>query len=217
MKLPFNVESEETDRLVALSDGVIAIAITLLVLEISVPELPAEATVAAFSLLVSEQWHEFFGFVLSFWVIGLYWILHRRIFVHIERHERGVLYLNLLFLLMVAFIPFASSVFATYPGQFGVIFISAMLALTGISLSLLWGYASREELFEKGLMSRAVQIQSLRFLASPLVFLLSIVVALFSPTLAMVTWLLLIPINATLQSRLAESLEENAREPTVKA
>lgn len=213
MGLPFRRESDETDRMLALSDGVIAIVITLLVLEITVPEVPAGSPISVLPSLILEQWHEFFGFVLSFLVIGSYWVNHRRIFVHIEKHDRGILWLNLLFLLMVAFIPFASSVFATYPDQFGIMFLSGTLALSGFSLALLWSYASRKELVEDGLASRAVEIQAARFLASPLVFVLSILAAAVVPLFGILTWLLLVPINAVLQSRLVENLGDGDREP----
>ncbi|MFC7229321.1 TMEM175 family protein [Salinirubellus salinus] len=217
MALPFRRESSETDRMLALSDGVIAIAITLLVLEITVPEIPAGSPLSVLPDLVFAQWHEFFGFVLSFLVIGSYWVNHRRIFIHIERHDAGIVWLNLLFLLMVAFIPFASSVFATYPDQFGIMFLSGTLTLTGLTLALLWSYASRRELLEEGLGSRAVEIQAARFLASPFVFVLSILVTAFDPGLGILTWLLLIPINGVLQSRLAENLEESDGESEVEA
>ncbi|WP_158057166.1 TMEM175 family protein [Halorussus halophilus] len=212
MAVPFRRESEETDRLPALSDGVIAIAITLLVLDITVPAIPEGVPVSSLPNHVFEQWHEFLGFVLSFLVIGMYWILHRRIFVHFEKHDRGVLWLNLLFLLMVAFVPFATSMFTTYPNQFGVMVYSGVLALTGFTLFVLWLYASWKNLVEEGLASRTVRIQSARFLSSPLVFVLSIVVAVFDFELAILTWLLLIPVNALLQSRLVRSVEESLQD-----
>ncbi|MCO8242460.1 TMEM175 family protein [Haladaptatus sp. AB643] len=211
MSFPFRRESDETDRLLALSDGVIAIAITLLVLEITVPVIPAGASESELPIRVLEQWNEFFGFVLSFSVIGLYWVLHRRVFVHVERHTKGIVWLNLLFLLMVAFVPYATSMFSTYPGRFGVMFLAGVLALTGFSLAALWLYASRSELIEEGITSRTVGIQAARFLASPLVFVASILVAAFDSTVAIFLWVLLIPINAALQSRLIESVEVSGR------
>ena len=206
-------ETEETDRLLALSDGVIAIAITLLVLEITVPEIPPGVSAEVLRTLVAEQWNEFVGYVLSFLVIGLYWTLHRRIFVFIEAHDRGILWLNLLFLLFVAFVPYGTSVFSTYPTRLGVSVLAAVLALTGLSLALLWMYASRNRLLQEGLTSRVVTIQATRYLVSPLVFLLSIVVAAFDSTVAVLTWGLLLPINAILNSRLVESLEAGTELP----
>jgi uncharacterized membrane protein len=207
MAIPLRRVSEETDRLLALSDGVIAIVITLLVLEITVPTVPPGSPVSVATERILEQWPEFFGFVLSFAVIGLYWVLHRRTFIYIEKHGRGVVFFNLVFLLMVAFIPYATSVFTTYPGQLGITFIAGSLALTGYSLAFLWIYASRKRLVAEGLTSSTLQIQAARFLASPIVFTASIVVAVFSPTLAILTWFLLIPINGALNSRIAESIE----------
>ncbi|MFC7044721.1 TMEM175 family protein [Halobacteriaceae archaeon GCM10025711] len=213
MALPFRRDTEETDRLLALSDGVIAIAITLLVLEITVPDAPAgSSAVEVLPELVFEQWHEFFGYVLSFLVIGSYWVLHRHIFVHIESHDKVVLWLNMLFLLLVAFVPYATGVFSTYPNRFGVAFYAGVLALTGFSLAVLWVYASRNQLVEAGLTSRAVEIEAARFLASPFVFVVSMVVAAFTPTGAILTWLLLIPVNAAFESRLVESLAEPLQE-----
>ena len=209
----FRRDADETDRLIALSDGVIAIAITLLVLEITVPTVPAGSSLSILPELILKQWDEFVGYVLSFLVIGLYWVLHRHIFIHIEQHDRGLLWLNLLFLLMVAFVPYGTSLFTTYPNQFGISVYAGVLALTGFSLALLWGYASRKELVEEGLTSRVALIQEARFLASPLVFLLSIGVAAVDPTLAVLTWVLLIPINAVLQSRLVDSLERTSQQP----
>ena len=207
MERSYQRESDETDRLVTLSDGVIAIAITLLVLEITVPEVPAGGSTADLPRLILEQWPDFLAYVLSFLVIGLYWSLHRRTFIHISRHDRGLVWLNLLFLLMVAFIPYGTSLFSRSPGRCGVMFYAGVLALTGLSLAVLWAYASQQDLIEAGLGSRTVLLQSARFLVSPLVFLLSIGVAVVDPTLAILTWVLLLPLNAVFQSRIVESLE----------
>jgi len=208
MARPIRRPAAETDRVLALSDGVIAIVITLLVLDLTVPSVPRDQQLALLPGAIARQWPEFLGFVLSFFVVGFYWVLHRRTFVYIERHDRGVVYLNLCFLLLVAFVPYATSLFTTYPGRFGTPFLSVVLALTGLSLAALWIYADRSEVLEAGLRSRTVQIQAARFLASPAVFVLAAVVGWFVPVAGMLTWFLLVPINAALQSRLADSLED---------
>ena len=207
MSRPYRRESDETDRLLALSDGVIAIAITLLALEIAVPVLVPGAPASRLPALVLEEWQAFLAYGLAFLVIGLYWTLHRRVFVHIDRHDHGLIWLNIVFLLWVAFVPYATNLFSTYPGRFGVMFFAGVLAATGLSLTLVWGYASRRSLIEAGLASRTVQLQALRFLASPVVFLVSIPVAAVDPVWGMLTWSLLLPINAAFQTRLVRSLE----------
>jgi len=201
-------ETDETDRLLALSDGVIAIVITLLVLDLTVPSVPRHEQLALLSAAIASQWPEFLGFVLSFLVVGFYWVLHRRMFVHIERHDRGVVYLNLCFLLLVAFVPYATSIFTAYPGRFGTPFLSVVLALTGCSLAALWIYADRRAVLDAGLRSRTVQIQAARFLASPVVFALAAVVGRYLPVAGMAAWFLLLPINGALQTRLVASLAE---------
>lgn len=206
MSRDYRHESAETDRLIALSDGVIAIAITLLALEIAVPVLAPGAPGSRLPTLVADEWQSFFAYALAFLVIGLYWTLHRRVFIHIDRHDRGLVWLNILFLLWVAFVPYATRLFSTYPGRFGVMFFAAVLAATGLSLSLLWGYASRRSLIEAGLTSRTVQLQALRFLASPVVFVVSIPVAAVDPLWGILTWFLLLPLNGAFQTRLVESL-----------
>ncbi|WP_327050816.1 TMEM175 family protein [Halomicrococcus gelatinilyticus] len=200
-------ESAETGRLIALSDGVFAIVITLLVLEITVPTLPPGASTSDLPSLVVEQWQEFFGYVLSFLVIGLYWILHRRVFAYVDRHDRPLLWLNLLFLLVVGFLPYATAMFSTYPGRFGVMFYAGAQALTGFVLATTWAYAARKDLVAEGLTSRLVGIQAARFVASPLVFLLSMGVALADPLLAIATWVLLVPVTAFFETRTTAEIE----------
>ena len=212
MPLPFRVEAQETARLPALSDGVVAIAITLLAFDLPVPALPPDADLSTLAAALGAVWQDLFGYALSFLVIGLYWVLHRRVFLHLDRHDRGVVWLNLCFLLLVAFVPYATTVFARYPSGAGVTFYALVLALTGLTLTALWVYASGRALLEEGLSSRVVGIQAARFVASPLVFLASAVLATVSPTWAIASWLLLVPINGVLQSRLAETLETTAVE-----
>lgn len=200
-------ESNETGRLPALSDGVIAIAITLLVLDITVPDLPPGASESAIVAAVLAQGSQFVGYVLSFLTIGLYWTLHRRAFTYIDRHDRGIVWLNLLFLLLVSFVPFATSVFSTVETQVAVAFYAAVLALTGLALAILWMYAGRRRLVNEGLGSRAVVVDAARYLATPAVFALSAAVATVDTRLAIASWLLLLPINGVLQSRLSEAFE----------
>ncbi|MFC7068598.1 TMEM175 family protein [Halobaculum lipolyticum] len=200
-------ESTETGRLPALSDGVIAIVITLLVLDITVPDLPPGASEAAIVAAVLAQGSQFVGYVLSFLTIGLYWTLHRRAFTYIDRHDRGVVWLNLLFLLLVSFVPFATSVFSTVETQLAVAFYAVVLAATGLALAILWMYAGRRQLVSEGLGSRVVVIDAARYLATPAVFALSAAVATVDTRWAIASWLLLLPINGFLQSRLSEAFE----------
>ena len=98
----------KTNRLEAFSDGVFAVAITLLILEINVPE--GENLWHQ----LKEEWPSFASFFVSFWVIGIIWVNHHGLLDHLKRTDRGVLYLNLLVLMTVVFIPFSTALMADH-------------------------------------------------------------------------------------------------------
>ena len=130
-----------TNRLEAFSDVVFAVAITLLVLEIDVPggeNLWHE---------LKEQWPSFAAFAVSFWVIGIIWVNHHGVIDHLRRADRGVLYLNLLVLMTVVFIPFSTELFAVHLKSgadekvAALVYSSSFLAM-GVSFGLLWTYVT---------------------------------------------------------------------------
>ena len=96
------------NRLEAFSDGVFAVAITLLVLEINVP--------GGENLWhqLKEEWPSFASFFVSFWVIGIIWVNHHGLLDHLKRTDRPVLYINLLVLMTVVFIPFSTALMAEH-------------------------------------------------------------------------------------------------------
>ena len=131
-----------TARLEAFSDGVFAIAITLLVLEVPVPE--AESGRLAEALL--HQWPSYASYVVSFLIIGIIWVNHRAMFEQIRRIDRMVLFLNLLLLLCVAFVPFPTGLLADYihaghdQGVAALVYSGTMTAM-GFAFSSIWIYA----------------------------------------------------------------------------
>jgi uncharacterized membrane protein len=182
-------------RLINFSDAVIAIAITLLVLEIRLPELTRGLDGPTITGEVLSIWPKYLGYLVSFWVIGLYWMAHHRIFRLIDSYDRRLLTLNLAFLCTVAFMPFPTSVLFDYAGVFIVVLLYAgTLTLTGLSLVAIWLYATKEHrLVDPQLDERMIHNQTRSLLVGPGVFLLSIIVAIFNPDLAMYAWLLQIP------------------------
>jgi uncharacterized membrane protein len=182
-------------RLINFSDAVIAIAITLLVLEIRLPEITRGLDGPTITGEVLSIWPKYLGYLVSFWVIGLYWMAHHRIFRLIDSYDRRLLTLNLAFLCTVAFMPFPTSVLFDYAGVFIVVLLYAgTLTLTGLSLVAIWLYATKEHrLVDPQLDERMIHNQTRSLLVGPGVFLLSIIVAIFNPDLAMYAWLLQIP------------------------
>ena len=101
-----------THRIEAFSDGVFAIAITLLVLNLQVPEI---ATVSELASKLGALWPKLVSYVLSFMVVGIYWVAHHNTFHYIKRSDRNLLWLNILMMLFVVFIPFPAALLGQYP------------------------------------------------------------------------------------------------------
>ncbi len=132
----------ETARVEAFSDGVYAIAITLLILEIKIP-LPSAVPL---SLQLVRQWPSYVSFVISFAFIGVMWINHHRMFTHIKRSNNGLLIRNLILLFGVTAVPFPTAVLAAHLGQPGqrtaTLLFNATFIFISIFFNLLWRYAS---------------------------------------------------------------------------
>ncbi len=176
------------ERLVFFSDAVIAIAITLLAIEIHLPEVHSgtEIPAALFSL-----WPQYLGYVISFLVVGSFWYGHHRMFRLVVRYDDVVLWLNLVFLLCIAFIPFASSVLGEYSGEpSAVFFYSIVMIATGAAEMVLWVYVSYDHrLLDPELSDRRVTMGTLRNLTPPAVFILALPLIVVSPYLAMTAWI----------------------------
>lgn len=146
----------ETARVEAFSDGVFAIAITLLILEIRVPA-PGNVPL---SLLLRKQWASYVSFVLSFAFIGIMWINHHRLFTHIKRCDNTLLILNLLLLLGVTAVPFPTAVLAAHLGhrdqRVAAMLFHATYFVIAIFFNVLWRYAASPH---RGLLARDVDTE----------------------------------------------------------
>lgn len=121
------------ERTIFFSDAVFAIAITLLVIEIHVPHLPHGASPKAFGEALVELWPSFFAFALSFLVIGRFWIGHHNAFGQLDHYDPRLLWPNLLFLMAIAFMPFATAFLgANLGGLVPALFYNGMLIVTGL-------------------------------------------------------------------------------------
>jgi uncharacterized membrane protein len=137
------VEQTETSRVEAFSDGVFAIAITLLIIEVHVPGR-GHADSLGHELL--DLWPSYLGYLTSFLTIGVMWINHHHVFSLIDRVDRTMLLLNTLLLLMIAFVPFPTAVLAQFVETDGAraaaVLYGATLTLTAITFFVWWRYAS---------------------------------------------------------------------------
>jgi uncharacterized membrane protein len=143
--------SRDTGRLEAFSDGVFAISITLLVLEIRRPD---DYTNLLHGLLA--LWPSYLAYVVSFLFIGQVWANHHVMFDQIRAADRMVLLLNTLLLMVVAFLPFATSVIAGalddgHGQRTAVVFYGVAFAATALTFNAVWQYACRHRLLSNAL------------------------------------------------------------------
>jgi len=167
----------EFGRIVAFSDGVFAIAITLLVLGLGIPKGLAggELTDALF-----DQWDNLLAFAISFAVIGRFWVVHHRFFAEVDAFDGRLLGLNLLYLAWIVLIPFSSEVLGEYGGETPSVVLYSVNLAAVVLVGLWMGVDARR----RGLTSiddethRETRIRS-TYIAG--VFLLSVPLAFLAP------------------------------------
>ena len=178
----------ETDRVKAFTDGVFAIIITILVLEINVPPNLSEQSLAE---SLRETGPELSAWVISFLITGMYWVWHRDLFNQIRMVNRDVVWLNLLFLLPTALIPFAASVLGEYPDEpVGLHVYGAVLIAASMMRWILYAYVTRRpELLFAPLTDRHRRLGGLLATAPIVVYVLAMALATVAPTSSRVLYL----------------------------
>ena len=179
-----------TDRLEAFSDAIIAIAITLLVLEIHVPERHEEG--GSNSKLwheLGDLWPSYLGFVISFVVIGIMWANHHEIFRYIGRTSHGLITLNTIFLFCIALAPFPTALLAEYLRHDGektaTIVYQGWFLVTAIAYNILWRYPRKAGLIAEDADPIAVAEITRRFNFGPPTYLIAFLAAFISPAISL--------------------------------
>ena len=179
----------QLERFSFFSDGVFAIAITLLIIEIKVPAIE-HATNEDLAHSLSEMSLKFIGFLISFAIVGHYWSVHHRIFGYLQKYNTTLLWLNLAFLCSVVLLPFSSGLIGEYSSDLHlyipyVVYV-ANVCLVGLMNCVLWLYISNpKKAFLTHTISNArIRLGLYRSLVIPLVFLLSLVVFFVSPVIS---------------------------------
>ncbi len=183
-----------TERISAFSDGVFSIAITLLVLNLRIPIVPSNVPDVPGKLLdqLRAQWPSLLSYLLSFVIVGIYWVAHHNMFHYIKRSDRPFLWINILLLMCVAFIPFPAGLLGQYSGQrISLITYASSLILTNLMLSLLWWYAtSNHRLVDQDIDPHFVRTVNRRNMTSPVVYLVSIGLSFLSPLASLIVFFL---------------------------
>ena len=170
-----------------LSDGVFAIAATLLVLELKIPESADHLPIAAALLHVIPS---LLAYALSFFVIALFWSAYHRAMSLISEVDRPIVYLNLVLLFLISLQPFPTALLGRYGNtSLAVALYAIVMALTGATLRLIWARAtSRPDLLQVDAKTPALRAARLRLSVVSIVFVLSVPIAYWHPAGAMACW-----------------------------
>ncbi|RYG39350.1 DUF1211 domain-containing protein [bacterium] len=181
-------------RLYALTDGVFAIVLTLLTFNIKIPPLPRDATDLQVWNSLGLDFRDVIGYALSYLVVGIFWTVHHRMFRHVVRHDRRLVWRNLAFLFFLSLLPFTTTLStATATARLPWVLYAGNITLVGTSLAMLWRYALRADHISPDLDEKTRKNYFEGAASSPIIFLLSMIVAIWDLEIARLVPLLLIP------------------------
>jgi uncharacterized membrane protein len=185
------------ERLEAFSDGVFAIAITLLVLEIRVPPAEDLATPDALIAALARLWPSYLGYVVSFVTIGIMWANHHNLFGLVGRVSHGLILANLLLLLCAGFVPFPTALLSatleTPSAQIGVLVYAATFIGLAIAFNVLWYEIRRGEgVMRSTVDQRTIDAVSRSYRLGPPGFLVAFLAAVINPVLGMLVIIVLV-------------------------
>jgi uncharacterized membrane protein len=180
---PHDTSRFQLERLILFSDAVFAIAITLLIIEIKVPHFVGTFTDADVAHALTHQGAEWIGFFISFWVIGIYWMAHHRMFGYVVRYSDGLAFVNLLFLMTIVIMPFSSALYSQYSRlNTPFVFYCLNVGMTGFCLLFIWRYINNPTHQVKAFIAPLIREHAyVRNLVAPLIFQLAAIAAITLP------------------------------------
>jgi uncharacterized membrane protein len=141
------IHSEETvakSRTEALSDGIFAFAMTLLVISLAVPPIPESTAPVVLPGILAGMWLEFLIFAIAFFVIASFWLSHHRIVRKVKYVDDRLIWINILFLFFIVLIPFSTTISGDYPNVLeAVLLFHANILVASLLLTMSWWYTIR--------------------------------------------------------------------------
>jgi uncharacterized membrane protein len=195
------IAGEDLGRIIALSDGVFAFAMTLLVLSLVVPSFPNGVTVtnARLGSALTGDWTRFLGYAFAFVMIAIWWIVHNRTYQYIARFDSGLVWINMALLLQVAIMPFVLGTYTTYSSLRVAVDLFAGVQVTlGLTTTLLWEYARRRRLVKPNLSPAVSNYFVRRGYLTAAVFAGSIGLSFLSVEWAQFSWVLVFGVQRLL-------------------
>ena len=180
-----------TRRIEALADGIFAIAMTLLVLSLTLPDMLE--TRLSLSQLLADQWTKFFNYALSFVLLAIFWMVHHQQFHVIRRTDRIHVWINIGILMFVALMPFSTDVAGDYSGEtLAELVFGANIMILGLLFLLNWWYACRHHRLVDHDLDRETIVKGIRrSCVTPGVAALSMVFSFFVPQWGLAVYILI--------------------------
>lgn len=195
--VPANFQENETVRMEAFSDGVLAINITLLAFELKAPEFKEAYTSYSLFLAMARQWPAYLAFLLSFTTIFVIWVNHHRMFNVIRRSDSRFLYLNGLLLFLTSTIPFLNNVLAKYISTSATELAAGLTmllfgAIVGV-FYLMWDHATDDyRLLKRPAADVRVRMVKSGFIISMVIYGVSALLAILLPVVSILIGLLMV-------------------------
>jgi uncharacterized membrane protein len=184
-------DEKSKSRIEFLNDGVFAIVMTLLVLEIAAPQLSHSEAQVELPRRLLELWPLLLSYVTSFMILGLFWITHEDMFHHIKRANRIFLWLNILYLMFIAFIPFSTSLLGEYGDQqISVVIYGINIVIAAFWMNMQWWYATKDHhLVDSDLDRTIITAISRLLLVGPITYLVAVVLSFASVQISLVIYI----------------------------
>jgi len=178
------------ERIVFFSDAVMAIAITLLAIDLRVPEIAPASAAQQLAASLAAIRPRFMTFFISFLVIAIYWVSHHRYFRYIKRYDTRLMWLNMMFLFFIICMPFLASLLGEYVFvPLALIAYTLAIAALGVALALIWWYASAgHRLIAPDLDAATIRTINVRLWSAPVMFLVAVPFAYVGSTAVIIVW-----------------------------
>lgn len=187
------------DRIIFFSDAVFAIAITILALEIRLPEDTSDLT-----KVLPQLFPKILAFIFGFLQVAIFWVVHHTMFKKLISYDAGVIWLNFLFLMIIAFLPVPVAILIKLGITTGaIIFIYACLAILGVVELVIWKYITKPEraLFHSTMSLHEIKLEQKKIITVMVMFLIGIGIALLNPYDALIIGIVIPFIHRLIERR----------------
>jgi uncharacterized membrane protein len=198
------IANRSLERIGALSDGLFAIAMTLIVLEIQVPALPHGSTDAALGQALRDLAPRFITYLLSFLTLGIFWNGQQTQLSYIDRANRDLAWLELVFLAIIALFPFTTSLLAeNIDLRLALALYWLNIFVSGAILYVIWAYAERARLLREGTGPEIGTAIRRRIAIAQVLYFVGLVIGIVVGTYPAIAWIVLVQLNFAIAPRIA--------------